>query len=99
MYEESSKLDKMCMEEQLRTEEYLHDLGNDKQKEQIRESLKLQLARVQREGVRLYVDDTPASPDEVAQRCVQEQIVYMPDYVLDDNGTLKQVRYDRVRDQ
>ena len=75
----------------------MHDESQDIQK--IRETLKLQLVKVQQEGVALYVDDEPASPDEVAARCVQEQTVYMPDYVLDENGILEQVRFDRIRQE
>ena len=47
----------------------------------------------------LYMDDRPASPEEVVRKCMQEQTVYMPDYVLNDMGILEQVRFDRIDPQ
>ncbi len=64
--------------------------------QQIRDSVRLQMEQVQEKGVLIFVDDEPASPEEVALRCVQEQTVYMPDYVLNEKGGLKEVRFDRI---
>lgn len=72
---------------------------NEEEVQSVREVIRMQLQKVQEQGVCLYVDNMPASPDEVACKCVQEQTVYMPDYVLNDMGILEQVRFDRIDPQ
>jgi len=47
-------------------------------------------------GVELYVDGEAVSPNEAAVRTVREDSPYMADYVMGENGVLKQVRFDRV---
>lgn len=48
-------------------------------------------------GVGIYLDGEPSNPEEVAEQyCVEEDCIYMPDYVLTEKGHLKEVRYDRV---
>lgn len=72
---------------------------SEEEVQNVREMIRMQLQKVQERGVGLYVDNRPASPDEVACKCVQEQTVYMPDYVLNDMGILEQVRFDRIDPQ
>jgi len=48
-------------------------------------------------GVVLYLEGKISSPEEITLRCCQEQgIIYMADYVLDDFGQLRELRYDRI---
>lgn len=49
-------------------------------------------------GTKLYLDGTPATPLEVAEICVRETPIYMPDYVMDEDGSVKQVRFDKITD-
>ncbi len=72
---------------------------NEEEVRSVREMIRMQMQKVQERGVCLYVDDHPATPEEVACKCVQEQTVYMPDYVLNDMGVLEQVRFDRIDPQ
>ncbi len=45
----------------------------------------------------LYFEGRISSPEEITIRCCQEHgAVYMADYVLDDSGQLRELRYDRV---
>lgn len=60
--------------------------------------LKEKLERVQQSGVFLFLEGKPASPEAIASRCVCEDSAYMADYVLDEQGILKELRYDRVTD-
>ncbi len=61
-------------------------------------NLKEYLQEFRSQGVELYLGKEPASPEEIAQRvCVRENAVYMPDFVLDDEGRLTKVRYDLIR--
>ena len=50
------------------------------------------------QGVDLYLEGKPSSPEEIAKKYfVCEDAVYMPDFVTDEKGKLTQVRYDRVK--
>lgn len=49
-----------------------------------------------KKGVALFLEGAPASPGEIAGKCVGEDSVYMADYVLDDSGVLRELRYDRI---
>ncbi len=56
------------------------------------------LEQVQRHGVYLFLEGKPATPRDIADKCVCEDADYMADYVLSDEGILKELRYDRVAD-
>jgi len=49
-------------------------------------------------GITLYLNGKAATPEEIAVCCVNDspKSMYMPDYVLDDKGKLKEIRYDKV---
>lgn len=49
-----------------------------------------------RNDLEVYMDDERITLEEALNRCVQERAVYMPDYVLDEKGVLKQLRFDKV---
>ncbi len=59
-------------------------------------SLGQRLSEWEKSGVRLYVDGTPTTSEYIAQNCVKEDALYMPDYVTDHKGNIKEIRYDRV---
>lgn len=59
-------------------------------------SMKNKLEAILDQGIELYLDGKPASPDRIVERFVREDSVYMPDFVLSDDGVLTQVRYDKV---
>lgn len=54
------------------------------------------LERLQQSGVEFFIDGEVVHAGEVVKRAVQEPCTYMADYVLGENGTVKQVRLDRV---
>lgn len=56
------------------------------------------LENVRRCGVELFLEGEPSSPGEIAGKCIGEDCVYMADYVLDDRGSLTQLRYDKISD-
>lgn len=49
-------------------------------------------------GISLYVDGKAATPAQ-ALKCYElhEDHVYMPDYVFNESGMLREVRYDKVK--
>ena len=64
-----------------------------------REAWEATLAQMEREGVGFYLDGKPSHPEEIVHRCcVCEDTVYMPDFVTDETGRLKEVRYEEVKD-
>lgn len=62
----------------------------------LQKSLLTYLEKVHKDGVELFVDGQELGPEEVVRRCVREDSVYMPDYVLGEEGTLEQLRFDKV---
>lgn len=61
-------------------------------------TLKTRLEDILSRGIELYMDGQPASPSRIAERFVREDAVYMPDFVLNEDGILTQVRYDEIRE-
>lgn len=60
------------------------------------EALKLRLEKMEKTGVKLYLNGVPSTTEYIAKKCVREDTVYMPDYVTDGNGKVKEIRYDRI---
>lgn len=58
--------------------------------------LKNKLELVQNAGVALFLEGEPSSPEEIIGVCLLEESVYMADYVLDEQGILMELRYDKV---
>ena len=59
-------------------------------------SLKSKLSEWEKAGVRLYLDGTPTTSEYIEKNCVNEDTLYMPDYVTDREGNIKEIRYDRI---
>ena len=62
------------------------------------DSLVRTLAAYQRAGVYLTLGGRPASPRELANVCVaRESSCYMSDFIQDEQGRLREIRFDKVR--
>ncbi len=59
-------------------------------------TMKDRLEDISSQGIELYLDGLPASPSGIVERFVREDVVYMPDFVINEEGILTQVRYDKV---
>lgn len=59
-------------------------------------SMKNKLEAILNQGIELYLEGRPASPDRIVERFVREDTVYMPDFVISEDGILTQVRYDKI---
>lgn len=60
--------------------------------------LMMMLAKYQADGVPIYFEDRPCTPQEVVNiMMVREDEVYMPDYVTDNHNKVVQIRYDHVK--
>lgn len=59
-------------------------------------SMRDRLEAILDQGIELYLEGKPASPDGIVERFVREDTVYMPDFVINEEGVLTQVRYDKI---
>ncbi len=44
----------------------------------------------------MYLNGAPSTTEYIVSHCVNEDTVYMPDYVTDGHGKIKEIRYDRI---
>ena len=65
--------------------------------ENAKKRMLLHLEEMSRSGVRLFVDGRAVLPAEAVSRAVREDSPYMADYVLDSDGAIEQVRFDKVK--
>ena len=61
----------------------------------IEEILKERVGSEQK-SLEVYMDNKRTTLEDALKRCVQERTIYMPDYVLDENGVLEQLRFDKI---
>lgn len=62
----------------------------------LEEVLRSHLGGIQKKNLEVYVGNERMTLEDALDRCVQERTVYMPDYILDENGILEQLRFDRI---
>lgn len=56
------------------------------------------LEKLEKSGTALYLDGKQTTAEELAKAYfVNEEAVYMPDYILDEAGKVTQLRYDQIR--
>lgn len=56
------------------------------------------LERLEKSGTALYLNGKQTTAAELAKAYfINEEDVYMPDYVLDETGRVTQLRYDQIR--
>ena len=56
-----------------------------------------ELSKAANEGATLYINNEVAPPETIARICMEETAVYMPDYVVDEFGVLKEIRFDKIK--
>lgn len=59
-------------------------------------SLQSRLNELESAGVRLFLNGLPSNTEHIIANCVNEETVYMPDYVTDEKGKIREIRYDRI---
>lgn len=60
------------------------------------DALRSRLEQLEKEGTKLYLNGAPSTTEYIVNNCVNEDTVYMPDYVTDGHGKIKEIRYDRI---
>lgn len=58
--------------------------------------LRSRLKELEEKGVKLYLNGRPSTTEYILKNCVNEDTVYMPDYVTDESGRIREVRYDKI---
>ena len=59
-------------------------------------SVKTRLLQYEKAGVKLYLDGNPSDADHILKKCVREDVTYMADYIADEAGKVKEIRYDQI---
>ena len=59
-----------------------------------------QLASAILQGISITKERIPCIPDMTANVCVREEAeeIYMPDYIMDDAGVVREIRYDKINE-
>ncbi len=65
-------------------------------KEAYLSSVKKRLLQYEKAGVKLYLDGNPSDTDRIMKKCVKEDAAYMADYIADEAGKVKEIRYDLI---
>ncbi len=60
------------------------------------EAARKNMLQLRQRGVGLYLDGKAVLPVEAVAKAVRENSPYMADYVLDAQGAIEQVRFDKV---
>ncbi len=57
-----------------------------------------ELIEYEKAGIRVSINDykTGATAEEKLSDFIRERGCYMPDFITDDQGVLREVRYDRI---
>ncbi len=50
-----------------------------------------------KQGALLYMDGKLAAPSQISDSIVRENGGYMADYVMDEDGRICEIHYDRIR--
>lgn len=66
------------------------------EKEAYLSSVKKRLLQYEKAGVKLYLDGNPSDTDHIMKKCVKEDTAYMADYIADETGKVKEIRYDLI---
>lgn len=65
-------------------------------KKKIQKKMKTDLCRNLKQGTLLYMDGKLATPTQISTVMVKENGGYMADYVTDDDGNIREIRYDKI---
>lgn len=63
-----------------------------------KQRLLIELENIQNRGITIFLDGIPSSPLAVTDiLCVKESNTFMRDYVTDEKGVLRELRFDKIR--
>jgi hypothetical protein len=63
-----------------------------------KQKLLIELENIQNRGIAIFLDGIPSSPLTVTDAlCVKDSSNFMRDYVTDEKGVLRELRFDEIR--
>ena len=72
------------------------NLSNEVEKQ----GLLIELESIQSRGITIFIDGIPSSPLTVTDALyINDSDSFMRDYVMDEKGEWKELRFDRVKDR
>lgn len=58
-----------------------------------------ELTEYEKQGIDISIEGSPASPMQiVSAHLLREELVYMRDYITDENGRLTELSFDKIGD-
>lgn len=63
-----------------------------------KEEILSRMKKFEERGTEFFLEDRPCSPEEVAEMYFGENMIYMPDYIMNEKGEVVQIRYDKITD-
>lgn len=76
-----------------------YEQGDGDLKENEKREIMARLSFFETNGVKIYLDGNLSTPEEIADTyCLNEDCVYMPDYVISEKGSLEEVRFDKIKE-
>lgn len=67
------------------------------EKKKRKKELERELFHSMKKGAVLYLDGELSSPKKISSAVLNEEHFYMADYVTDDRGYIREIRYDDIR--
>lgn len=65
-----------------------------------REQLLIELDSIEKQGVGIWLEGAKSTPLQVLEAyMVRENAHYMRDYVSDEEGVLRELRFDKIKEQ
>lgn len=62
-----------------------------------KQKLLIELENIQNRGIVIFLDGIPSNPQAVTNvLCVNEESSFMRDYVTDEKGVWRELRFDRI---
>lgn len=56
-----------------------------------------ELMNYEKQGVSLWMDNSPASPAEIANsEILKEEAAYMRDYIANEEGVIEEIHFNRI---
>lgn len=74
------------------------DISRKKQRRQVKAALHRELKEYDRQGISLWLDGIPSNPKEIIKaHRIEEEGVYMRDYMQDEEGGIKAIKFDHIK--
>lgn len=70
---------------------------NKAHQKKAQKKMKANLCQSLKQGTMLYMDGRLAPPSHISERMMREESGYMADYVMDEEGRVREIHYDKIK--